>query len=580
MAVAARRKRKRIVALEWDERSVRIVHAMMTKKGVVIEKVLSVEIPVDVDKNDVDAMGQYIGRVLHEQRISTPYVVVDVPRDQVIVSTLRLPAGAQEEYASMVEFQIAKELPYPVSEAIVDFSVPASCDEAMAPVLVAAARREVVEKIESIVAAAGLKLDRIGLRPFANQIAVHRLMQEEMPDRLLFVDVGPALTEIDVFSLDSIPFSRAASVMVPRQGESLPLTLLAGESETTGEPTNETTNSDATVSGQDKSWSPLISVKTVVDGLVLEVTRSIEAYRAHAAGERITHALIAGELGVEEALAEAMQQRFDFSVELYNPASMFGWKPDEGASAAGFSAVLGLVLGQDVDAQVRFDFLHPKKTVTQTEVQLRKAPRFLGWAAAILVTLGLTYWVTISRKISALSKLDAQIAELHHKKSDREKFIKLVEGIKAFDNDQTIWVDDIDELLMRLPQDRKALVVDQVRTYEKGNRILLKARFNKWDESQQVLESLEAYRRGDSKKPRYDVSLGPPEEDDRDKKYPYHQDLAVRLLKDGYKPSQASEKKPSEQSNSLSSPPVKPSKPQSPKTIKKPAVAKRAAVDK
>ena len=53
--------------------------------------------------------------------------------------------------------------------------------------------------------------------------------------------------------------------------------------------------------------------------------------------------MIGGDVGIEERLAEAIQARLNITTELYNPATTFGWEPDEGAAASAFSATLGLV---------------------------------------------------------------------------------------------------------------------------------------------------------------------------------------------------------------------------------------------
>ena len=85
----------------------------------------------------------------------------------------------------------------------------------MADVLVAAIRHDALSRYEATLSAAGLKLDRIGLRPYANKFAVSSLLRHAMPERVLLIDVGPTLTEINVFRDSFLAFSRAASVAVP-----------------------------------------------------------------------------------------------------------------------------------------------------------------------------------------------------------------------------------------------------------------------------------------------------------------------------------------------------------------------------
>ncbi len=526
----AKAKKRRIVCLEWDGRSLRVVEATVSKKGASLEKVVSLLIPADVDLGDASAMGQWIRRALDEQGITAKLAVVDVPRNQAILTTLNLPTVVARELPSMVEFQIAKELPFPVSEAVVDFAVPHNVTEKTAPVLVAAVRNEVLEHLKAVVTSAGLKVERVGLRPFASKTAVCRLLGETMPERVLFVDVGPTLTEIDVITADSVPFSRAADVLVPGDaGE--PRTIKLGP---TGQPP-ETTGDALTL--------PLFSVEAVVESLVLEVTRSVEAYRARERGQRISHAIIAGSMGIEEALQEALQNRFDFTVEVYNPASTFGWSAEEGASACGFASVFGLVLSHDADPSQHFDFLHPKKPVTQTEVRLRKAPRLVGWAAAIIVTLMLGYWTTIRDDLATKAKLQKDIDELLADREEKEQFIKLVKQVKDFDDQQVRWLDEFGALVMQLPSNQE-FVLNELRMEAADRKILADARFPEkgelgWELPHELKHKLESSIRPGATKPHYEVDLQLRGENPGNSKYGLKQAISFYLREDGYKPEAA-----------------------------------------
>ncbi|MGB2988227.1 MAG: pilus assembly protein PilM, partial [Phycisphaerae bacterium] len=197
--MSGRARPNKIVAIDWDASTLRVVHALMGKRGVKIDRLLSVEIPSDLDPANPEQMGLYIRRTLDQEGIGTKHAIVDIPRDQTILKILKLPAAQPDELPGMVEIQIAKELPFPVREAVIDFVVgPHTDDAATADVLVAAVRREQSEQYQAIFAAAGLRLDRIGLRPYANKVAACELLKHGLPERVLFIDVRPTFMEIDV----------------------------------------------------------------------------------------------------------------------------------------------------------------------------------------------------------------------------------------------------------------------------------------------------------------------------------------------------------------------------------------------
>ena len=91
--MSARPRAKKIIAIDWDARTLRVVHAFLGKRGVKVDRLLSVAIPTSVDPTNPEQMGRHIRRTLDQEGIGTRNAVVDVPRDQAILKTLKLPAA-------------------------------------------------------------------------------------------------------------------------------------------------------------------------------------------------------------------------------------------------------------------------------------------------------------------------------------------------------------------------------------------------------------------------------------------------------------------------------------------------------
>ncbi len=89
--MSAKSRRGKILAIDWDAGTLRVAHAVLGKRGAQIDRLLSVAIPHGVDPTNPEQMGRHIGRVLEEAGIGTKHAIVDVPRDQAILNTLRLP---------------------------------------------------------------------------------------------------------------------------------------------------------------------------------------------------------------------------------------------------------------------------------------------------------------------------------------------------------------------------------------------------------------------------------------------------------------------------------------------------------
>ena len=516
-----RGRQKKIVAVDWDARVLRVVHALMGKRGVRIDRLLSAAIPPHLETDNPRKMGHHIRRTLDHEGIGTRHAVVDIPRDQAILKTLTLPTTQPEQLPGMVRIQIAKELPFPVTDAVIDYAVaPVQEGQVTGDVLVAAIRRETLEFYEAAFAAAGLKLDRMGLRPYAVKVAAGELLKHAMPERVLFIDVRPTFMEIDVLRHGALVFSRSASVtIVGEPGESSPWpTTGAGSLSISG----ASAGSEAT--GADRLQDP-----RVIETLVLEVTRSIEAYRAGDAGATIDYVVIGGDVGVEESLAEAIEKRLEITTELYNPASTFGWEPDEGAAASAFAASLGLVLGHADDGALHFDFLHPKKEVSVAKRRLRKAP--IAAAVVLLFVLAGGVGVALTRDDRAvLATLEKKISALQDKRRDNRKFLDLVNDIAAFDEGQQVWVDVLYEVFALLPSNQE-IVVENLDMNQRDGRITLKTRTKNRETAIGLIRKLEDYRREDGGKQCFRVTMGPQAEKPGEK-YPYEQNLRVAILKE------------------------------------------------
>lgn len=523
------------MAIDWDVRSLHIALATISKRGVKIERVLSAKIPDEVIPAHPEQMGRHIRAVLQQEGVHARSAIVAIPRDQAILKTLRVPAARPADLPGIVGIQIAKELPFAASEAVIDFVAGGRAAESAGTMdlLVAAIRRELIQLYEETIAAAGLKLERIGLRPYAHKLAVCEALKFALPERVLFIDVHPLLTEIGVLRDGSLAFSRAASVLIPEPGS------VHGVSEEAagGSPRLSLSPPPAGVSDGGDPGVALrgegrVSAATadVIQSLLVEVNRSIEAYRVNDAGAQLDHAVIAGDTGLEEALGEAISKRLGIPSEPYNPASTFGWEPEEGAGACGFAGALGLVLGEADTSGAQFDFLHPKRVVSVAQERLRKAPIVAGVAALFVVApvIYLERSTAASRRI--LGEIEKQIAESEGKQGDNKKFLDFVESVRKFDFGQHVWVDVLYDIQSVLPGNDELVLTHMEFNQEEG-RVLLRTKAVNRDTATKVQRALSEFRREGRDKPRFQAVVGPQDEKKKEK-YPYAQDFRVVVLND------------------------------------------------
>jgi len=415
---------RKLLSLDWDSRWLRMVQAVSQRGRVRSVQTVCVALPAELDRSDPSAMGSFVRETLGEHKLNARRLLIDVPRDQAILNTLTLPGGAEAELPAAVHFQIVKELPFALDQAVVDFAVSGSDAGAdTVEVLVAAVRNDVLAFYQQMAEHAGLELERVGLRPYANLVSVAHVHSDIRSGRTVLVDVGPSLTEIDVIRDGRLVFSRAASVSVPAV-EGTPAT-----------------GRDAGEAG------------TAAD-LLLEVTRSLEAYRVTDPGVRIDRIVVAGATGVEEHLATALGRRFSVEAVLYDPGEPFAGQ-GEVHVLRGFSAAIGLIVGHGQPGKVYFDFLNPKKPIDLSAVRARKVRMTALGAAAVLVAVVLGANHYLGQKRAVLEGVQKQVKQFEQEVAEFEDFQKQVEAALTWQRDEIIWLEHLKRLTELFPDNKQ-----------------------------------------------------------------------------------------------------------------------------
>ncbi len=520
---------RHILSVDWDTRELRVVHARLRRDRVQVEDVFAVSIPKEANLAEAADLGRVLRDALQQERVSCRRVIVDIPRDQAVLNTLSLPKVSVSDLAGMVEVQIGKSLPYPAAEAVVDFAVPPDDgEEGPWEVLVGAVRTEVLDYYRQVCQTAGLKLERVGLRPQANKVAITQFLSGRPPERVLLVDVGPTLTEIDVLRWGHLAFSRAAAVFVPEEASTIK--PISAAVRPRGEDTGGDRDEVSLISLDDDYDSRPRDTTAVVADLMVEVTRSIEAYRAGDPGAEMDCAVVAGGTGIEETLAESIQRRFGINAETYNPASCLDGDPERAAGASGFSAALGLVMGHAGGGGLHFDFLNPKKRELPGRARLRRAPLAAAVAALFVVAAGAWYTQGPARRFTERDRLLQQIQETKAEIKANKKFVDMVESVRAFETEQVIWVDELTRAVDLLPDNRK-VVLNKLDMFQSGKRLEISLRASDGKQAAQVVEAFERFRLNDEQQPYYSATREAQTMSKGD--YPHEGKIRVQIVKGG-----------------------------------------------
>lgn len=508
---------RRVVSLDWDWRSLRIAHAQVRGSHVRVLSLVTRQLDPGLAFGDHEGLGQFISKVLREEGISTRRAIVDVPRDQAVLNTLDLPESKDEDLAGMVHFQIVRELPFAIDEAVVDFAAePPRGEYHQQRVLVAAVRRDVLDSYRRVFEHAGLKLERIGLRPYANLVALTHAEPEAAQGRTLFVDVGPALTEIDIVADGRLAFSRAASVNV--MGHS------AGSAGSEGDGSIET-EGVGLESGVDPAG---MGPDGAVSNILVEVTRTLEAYRATDPGGTMDRILVSGSCGVESEVAAAIGERLGKPARPYHPGEGALKPLHPSGPLTPFAAVLGLVLAQTDRTGRRFDFLHPKEPQAAQRERAKRKPMIAATIALVVMSGSVWFWKSeVQPQREYLRFLTAEVRKRKPDADAAKKFRKLVGDVVQWEKNEAIWLDEMLYVAEALPDQKEAYLTQF--TGKAPGRISLKFNASGNRTPNRIADNLSAMK--DQKgKPRYVARTGSTREQ-KDSQYPFTSQVSAELYR-------------------------------------------------
>jgi hypothetical protein len=424
------------MGLEIDGLTLRIAEASRSGNSSRIDQVRAfpLELPENADRTDASVLGSAIAKTLTKARVKAGPVVLGIGRSQVILRTVVVPdTGLTGTIAALVRFQVARDLPFRLDEAIIDFQIlrklparPASDTETTpipagaandsvdrVEVLVAITRQESLEFLRRVTEAAGLSLAAVGWISQANATCLRAASDPTG------VPIGPrALVAIKSEEV-GIEILEGRSLLFSR---GLPM------------PSSKDTEAD-----------PWIRSATI------EVVRTLHAFGGTPGRTEPESALILGGTGLEEALSAALELRLGFKVPQVTLARSQGLDSSEAAAVAGGFSCIGLALGATDPAGLEFDFLNPKRPTPPPD--LRKIRLIAGAAAAVallVAVLGVRKTL-ISRRETILAALQTELTTGEKKRPVYRQMMQQAATLKTWSAEERDWLDHYAHLSAVLP---------------------------------------------------------------------------------------------------------------------------------
>ncbi len=431
-------------ALEIDGLTLRIADASRSGTSSRVDQVRScpLELPENADRADASVLGSAIAKALAKARIKPGPVVLGIGRSQVILRTVVVPdTGLTGTIAALVRFQVARDLPFRLDEAVIDFQIlrklPArpvmDAEASSSPgttstatptgatndtvdrveALVAITRQESLDFLRRVAEAAGVSLAAVGWLSQANatclQLANGGAGSPSAPRALVALkseEVG-----IEILEGRSLLFSR---------GMPMPSSL----------------------DTEPETW---------IRAATIEVVRTLHAFGGTAGRTAPEAALILGGTGREAALSTALETRLGFPVPQVTLARSPGLDSSEAAAVASGFTSIGLALGATDPAGLEFDFLNPKRPTPPPD--LRKIRMIAGFTVGLVILMAVlgVRKTLISRREATLTALQAELTTGEKKRPVYRQMIQQAATLKAWSAEERDWLDHYAHLSAVLP---------------------------------------------------------------------------------------------------------------------------------
>jgi len=407
-----RRLQGPVTAVEVDGSVLRVVSAAPRGGSLSVTRIAAekLELPDNADRSDPAVMGAAIAKTIEWLGLKPGAVVMGVPRASVVLRTITVPImDDARELASVVHFQIGKDLPFRLEEAVIDFQVrrqvmvppprtetaekpaetaPEAKTEPPAPapkleVLVAAVQRDVVEYYRKTALAAGLKLVALGLLSHANARCMIACKVIEGNETVGLVSLRPEEVGIDVVAGNSLLFSRGASIKVRTEPAA-------------ASPPEPTAPADTVPAGE--APPPVEKQETFAQAVTIEVVRSLHSFGSLEPQSPASKIVVVGATEHEPEVVEAIQARLNLPCTWLDVAGHLELPKAARENAAGSIASIGLALGVGDPGGLPLDFLNPKRPAVKRNVKrIRLVVGTLITVLALFSVIGLRSYLIKQR---------------------------------------------------------------------------------------------------------------------------------------------------------------------------------------
>ena len=409
------------LAFEWDDTHLWAVVSNVEEGKLTGTQAVCLPLGDEESHDRASVAGTALRDWLSEQKLSKLPAVAIVRRSQVELQNVSLPPAPSEELPDMVQFQVRKDLASQAADAPIDYIVLEGDEKTPYQILAAAVAENVLTETKRLCEAAGLKLQRIVLRPCATtSFALQHASQMTRPSLVLHASQNT----LDLIAVQKKTAHLIRSVRLP---------------------------GDSTSSA-------------VQDTIIREVRSTLAAVRHDAGSKPIEQIILCGGEHSDSELAKRLSDATDVKTEVLDVSKACNLKLDNDTKDVHpFAPMLGALADEAAETLPAFDFLNPKQRAVESNAISRYA--VLGLAALLLVGcyVGWQYY-RVYQLDQQIDTVKESITTKNKYLTDNKKEIDQAKRIASWNRSDVIWLDELDKLstaLRPLKMDAKEYRSDQ-----------------------------------------------------------------------------------------------------------------------
>jgi len=344
------RRSKGLVGLDIGSSAVKAIELKPAGKGYKVGAIGVEPIPPDsiVDGAIIDsvAVSDAIRRLFINKQFKSKDVAASLSGNSVIVKKITLPVMSEQELAESIYWEAEQYIPFDIQDVNLDYEVidPGTGPESQGSmeVLLVAAKKDKIADYTGVIAQAGRTPVVVDVDAFALQNAYEANYGFEATSVVVLLNAGASAININILAGGQSVFTRDVSMggnaFTEAVQKELNLPFDAAEEVKKGQSVDGVT--------YDEAWPVL---RAMTDNVLLEVEKTFDFFKATAANDHIDRIVLSGGASRVEGFVEALQERFDAPVELFDPfrqvafdSKKLGAVPDEMAPL--LAVALGLAL--------------------------------------------------------------------------------------------------------------------------------------------------------------------------------------------------------------------------------------------